>query len=126
MNIPFSLPVIDQPVIDEMIHTLTVTGWLTSGPKVRALEDEIGKFIGNRNTLCVNSWTSGAMLVLHWFGVGPGDEVIVPSYTYCATAMCAMNLGAKPVMVDVKDDFTIDPEKLESAITEKTKAIILW
>lgn len=122
--IPFSLPVIDQPVIDEMINTLTVTRWLTSGPKVRALENEIGGFIGNNNILCVNSWTSGAMLVLLWFGVGPGDEVIVPAYTYCATAMCAMNLGAKPVMVDVKDDFTIDPEKLASAITKKTKVII--
>lgn len=124
MKIPFSLPVIDQPVIDEMIDTLTVSGWLTSGPKVRALEEEIGKFIGNDNVICVNSWTSGAMLILHWFGIGPGDEVIVPAYTYCATAMCVMNLGAKPVMVDVKDDFTIDPQKIESAITEKTKAII--
>lgn len=124
MNIPFSLPVIDQDVIDEMINTLTVSGWLTSGPKVRALEDEIGKFIENRNVLCINSWTSGAMLILHWFGVGPGDEVIVPAYTYCATAMCVMNLGATPVMVDVKDDFTIDPDILVEAITEKTKAII--
>ena len=124
MMIPFSLPVIDQPVIDEMLDTLKVTGWLTSGPKVRALENEIGTYIENKNVLCVNSWTSGAMLILHWFGVGPGDEVIVPSYTYCATAMCVMNLGAKPIMVDVQDDFTIDPEKLSSAITEKTKAII--
>lgn len=124
MKIPFSLPVIDQPVIDEMMDTLQVTGWLTSGPKVRMLEEEMGKFVGNQNVICVNSWTSGAMLILHWFGIGPGDEVIVPSYTYCATAMCAMNLGAKPVMVDVKDDFTIDPQKIADAITTKTKAII--
>lgn len=124
MNIPFSLPVIDQPVIDEMLDTLTVSGWLTSGPKVRALEAEIGKYIGNENILCVNSWTSGAMLVLHWFGVGPGDEVIVPAYTYCATAMCVMSLGATPVMIDVKDDFTLDPTKIDAAITERTKAII--
>lgn len=123
-KIPFSLPVIDQDVIDEMHDTLTRTGWLTSGPKVRELEAEIGKFLGNENVLCVNSWTSGAMLILHWFGVGPGDEVIVPAYTYCATAMCAMTLGAKPVMVDVKDDFTIDPEKLAAAVTERTKAVI--
>ena len=124
MFIPFSLPVIDQPVIDEMMDTLKVSGWLTSGPKVRMLEDEIGKLIENPNILCVNSWTSGAMLILHWFGIGPGDEVIVPSYTYCATAMCVMNLGAKPVMVDVKDDFTIDPQKMEEAITTRTKAVI--
>jgi dTDP-4-amino-4,6-dideoxygalactose transaminase len=124
MTIPFSLPVIDDDVIAEMMDTLTNTGWLTSGPKVRALEEEIRKFTESEAVLCVNSWTSGAMLVLHWFGVGPGDEVIVPAYTYCATAMCAMNLGAKPVMVDVRDDFTIDPEKIAEAITERTKAII--
>lgn len=124
MQIPFSLPVIDDDVIAEMMDTLTNTGWLTSGPKVRALEEEIRKFTECEAVLCVNSWTSGAMLILHWFGVGPGDEVIVPAYTYCATAMCAMDLGAKPVMVDVKDDFTIDPEKIAEAITERTKAII--
>ena len=123
-NIPFSLPVIDSDVINEMMDTLTRTGWLTSGPKVRELEAEIGKFIENPNVLCVNSWTSGAMLILHWFGVGPGDEVIVPAYTYCATAMCVMTLGAKPVMVDVKDDFTLDSDKIAAAVTENTKAII--
>ena len=85
MKIPFSLPVIDQSVIDEMMDTLTNTGWLTSGPKVKALEEELKKFIGSDNALCVNSWTSGAMLLLHWFGVGPGDEVIVPPYTFIAS-----------------------------------------
>ena len=124
MTIPFSLPVIDDDVIAEMMDTLTNTGWLTSGPKVRALEEEIRKFTESEAVLCVNSWTSGAMLILHWFGVGPGDEVIVPAYTYCATAMCVMDLGAKPIMVDVKDDFTIDPNIIAGAITERTKAII--
>ena len=124
MKIPFSLPVIDQTVIDEMMDTLTNTGWLTSGPKVKALEEELKKFIGSDNALCVNSWTSGAMLMLHWFGVGPGDEVIVPAYTYSATALCAMNLGATPVMVDVNEDFTIDPQKIAAAVTEKTKAVL--
>ncbi|MDQ0289868.1 DegT/DnrJ/EryC1/StrS family aminotransferase [Oligosphaera ethanolica] len=123
-SIPFSLPVIDQPVIDEMMDTLTRTGWLTSGPKVRALEEEIAKFIGNPRVLCVNSWTSGAMLMMRWFNVGPGDEVIVPAYTYTATALCAMNMGATPVMVDVKDDFTIDPAKIKAAVTERTKMIL--
>lgn len=124
MKIPFSLPVIDQPVIDEMLDTLTNTGWLTSGPKVKALEEELKKFIGSNNALCVNSWTSGAMLMLHWFGVEPGDEVIVPAYTYSATALCAMNLGATPVMVDINENFTIDPEKIAAAVTERTKAVI--
>ncbi|NWJ51827.1 MAG: DegT/DnrJ/EryC1/StrS family aminotransferase [Bacteroidetes bacterium] len=124
MKIPFSLPVIDTDVINEMMDTLTNTGWLTTGPKTRALEDEIKKFTGAKETLCVNSWTSGAMLILRWFGVGPGDEVIIPAYTYSATALCVMNIGATVVMVDVKDDFTIDPEKIKKAITPRTKAII--
>lgn len=124
MKIPFSLPVIDADVIAEMHDTLTNTGWLTSGPKVKELENEIQKFTGAEHALCVNSWTSGAMLMLRWFGVGYGDEVIIPAYTYSATALCALNMGAIPVMVDINDDFTINPEKIKAAITSKTKAII--
>ena len=124
MKIPFSLPVIDAEVIAEMQDTLTRTGWLTTGPKARALEDEIRQFTGGEAVLCVNSWTSGAMLMLRWLGVGPGDEVIIPAYTYSATALCAMNMGAKVVMVDVKEDFTIDPEKIKAAINEHTKVIL--
>ncbi len=124
MKIPFSLPVIDTEVINEMMDTLTNTGWLTTGPKAKALEEEIKQFTGAKETLCVNSWTSGAMLTLRWFGVGPGDEVIIPAYTYSATALCIMNIGATPIMVDVKDDFNIDPQKIKEAITVRTKAII--
>jgi len=124
MKIPFSLPVIDQDVVNEMLDTLTNTGWLTSGPKVVALEKEFKKLTTAEEVVCVNSWVSGTMLMLRWFGVGAGDEVIVPSYTYCATALACLNMGAKPVMVDVLDDFTIDPEKLKVAITPKTKVII--
>jgi dTDP-4-amino-4,6-dideoxygalactose transaminase len=123
MKIPFSLPVIDQDVIDEMNDTLINTGWLTSGPKVIALEKEIKKLTETDTVICVNSWTSGAMLILRWFGVGAGDEVIIPSYTYSATALAVLNMGATPVMVDVKDDFTIEPENIKKAITERTKAI---
>jgi len=124
MKIPFSLPVLDQDVIDEMYDTLTRTGWITSGPKTLALEQEIRKFTGTDAVICVNSWTSGAMLMLRWFGVGPGDEVIIPAYTYAATALAALNLGARPVMVDVGEDFNINPENIGPAITERTKAII--
>jgi dTDP-4-amino-4,6-dideoxygalactose transaminase len=123
MKIPFSLPVIDQDVIDEMNDTLINTGWLTSGPKVIALEKEIQKITDTDTVICVNSWTSGAMLILRWFGVGAGDEVIIPSYTYSATALAVLNMGATPVMVDVKDDFTIEPDNIKKAITERTKAI---
>ncbi|MCB0570217.1 MAG: DegT/DnrJ/EryC1/StrS family aminotransferase [Phaeodactylibacter sp.] len=123
MNIPFALPLIDQPVIDEVLDCLTNTGWLTSGPKVRALEAEVERLCG-APALCVNSWTSGAMLMLRWFGVGPGDEVIVPAYTYSATALCAMNIGARVVMVDVGEDFCIDVAAVRRAITPRTKAIL--
>lgn len=124
MNIPFSLPFIDDDVINEMNDTLTTTGWLTSGPKVIELEKEIKKVTTVESVVCVNSWVSGAMLMLRWFGVGAGDEVIVPAYTYCATALACLNMGAKPVMVDVKDDFTIDPAKIKAAITPRTKMVI--
>ncbi|MGV8881970.1 MAG: DegT/DnrJ/EryC1/StrS family aminotransferase [Rhodoglobus sp.] len=123
MPIPFSLPLIDDDVIAEVNDALTVTGWLTTGPKVRLLEAEIASLTGTP-VLCVNSWTSGAMLMLRWYGIGPGDEVIIPAYTYSATALCAMNIGATVVMVDVDDDFTISPEKLRAAITPRTKAVI--
>jgi len=123
MPIPFSLPLIDADVIAEVNDTLTNTGWLTTGPKVRLLEAEIAKLTGTP-VLCVNSWTSGAMLMLRWFGIGPGDEVIVPAYTYSATALCAMNIGATVVMVDVGDDFTLAADTLRAAITPATKAIL--
>lgn len=124
MKIPFCLPLIDQDVIDEMMDTLINTGWLTSGPKSLQLEKEIVKLTGAPAAICVNSWTSGAMLMLRWYDIGPGDEVIIPAYTYSATALCIMNIGATPVMVDVADDFDIAIQNIEAAITPRTKAII--
>lgn len=123
MNIPFSPPYIDQSVIDQVLDTLN-NNWITTGPKVKALEQEILNLTGTDAAVCVNSWTSGAILMLKWFGVKAGDEVIIPAYTYCATALSVLHCGAIPVMVDVLDDFTIDPEKVRDAITSKTKAII--
>ena len=124
MTIPFSLPLIDQEVIAEMLDTLTNTGWVTTGPKTKELEIEIKKISMAKEVLCVNSWSSGAMLILRWFGIGPGDEVIIPAYTYCATALSVLNVGATPVMVDVNYDFTIDVKEIEKVISKKTKAII--
>ena len=121
--IPFSPPYVDQDVIDEVTDSLK-SGWITTGPKVKALEQKIGEFVGINDVLCVNSWTSGMTLILRWFGVGQGDEVIVPAYTYSATALAAMNVGAKPVMVDIGDDFNINVEKIHEAVTEKTKVIV--
>jgi len=123
MKIPFSPPYIDQDVIDEVVDSLQ-SGWITTGPKVKALEHEIEQFTGTKEVLCVNSWTSGAIMMLKWWGVKEGDEVIVPAYTYCATALAVMHAGAKPVMVDSGDDFNISIEAIRKAITPKTKAII--
>lgn len=124
LSIPFALPLIDDQVVAEVLDTLTNTGWLTTGPKVRQLEEEVKRLCGVEAALCVNSWTSGAMLALRWFGIGPGDEVIVPAYTYSATALCALNIGAKVVMVDVGEDFNILPERIAAAIGPHTKAVL--
>ena len=123
MNIPFSPPFIDQHVIEEVLDSLQ-SNWITTGPKVRALENEVAELTGSKAVVCVNSWTSGAILMLKWFGIGEGDEVIVPAYTYCATALCVLHCGATPVMVDILDDFTIDPAKIREKITARTKAVI--
>lgn len=123
IKIPFAPPFIDEEVKQEVMQALE-SGWITTGPKVRALEAETAKYVGVEHVLCVNSATSAIMLVLHWLGISRGDEVIVPAYTYCATALAVMHVGATPVMVDVCGDFNIDPEKVKLAITAKTKAII--
>lgn len=123
MKIPFSPPYIDEAVINEVVDSLR-SGWITSGPKVKALEEEIKLFSGAREVLCVNSWTSGAIMMLRWLGVKEGDEVIVPAYTYSATALAVLHAGAKPVMVDSGEDFNISVKAIRKAITPNTKAII--
>lgn len=122
-KIHFSPPYINEKVINEVLDSLR-SGWITTGPKVKALEDEIRIFSGAQQVLCVNSWTSGAIMMLRWLGVKEDDEVIVPAYTYCATALAVLHTGAKPVMVDSGDDFNISVEAIRNAITPKTKAII--
>lgn len=123
MKIPFSPPYIDDDVINEVIDSLR-SGWITTGPKVKALEEEVCKLSGARRALGVNSWTSGAILVLRWLGLQPGDEVIVPAYTYSATALAVLWAGGKPVMVDSGEDFNISVEAIRRAITPRTKAIL--
>ncbi|WP_204247531.1 DegT/DnrJ/EryC1/StrS family aminotransferase [Butyricimonas sp. An62] len=124
MMIPFSPPRIDQKVIDEVVDTLK-SGWITTGPKTKEFERRLTAYCGNKATLAVNSNTVGLEVVLRWFGVQEGDEVIVPAYTYCATANVIVHCGAKPVMVDVNaDDFDVCLEKVREAITDKTKVIM--
>lgn len=123
MKISFSPPYIDDSVIVEVVDSLK-SGWITTGPKVKALEDEIKDLCSVHKVICVNSWTSGAIMMLHWLGVKAGDEIIVPAYTYAATALAVLHAGATPVMVDSCEDFNISVEAIRRAITPKTKAII--
>jgi len=123
MNIPFSPPYIDKNVLNEVADSL-ISGWITTGPKVKKLEDLVSYYTNSPNTLCVNSATSGLILALYWYGIKEGDEVIVPAYTYAATALAVMHVGGTPIMVDVSEDFNISITAIEEAITEKTKVII--
>lgn len=122
--IPFSPPRIDDKIIAEVVDTLR-SGWITTGPKTKLFEKKITNYCSGKSTIAVNSATAGLELVLRWFGVGEGDEVIVPAYTYCATANVVVHCGAKPVMVDIcPDDFCISVSEIEKHITSRTKAII--
>ncbi len=123
MNITFSPPYIDNTVVEEVVDSLK-SGWITTGPKVKALEEAIKQYSNAKEVLCVNSWTSGAIMMLKWLGVQAGDEVIVPAYTYSATALAVIHAGAKPVMIDVGEDFNISIKAIKEAITSKTKAIL--
>lgn len=121
--IPFAPPRIDEKTIEAVTEVLR-SGWITTGPRTKELERRLAGYCGVQRVIALNSWTNAAELVLRWFGIGPGDEVIVPAYTYAATANIVKHVGAKPVLVDVLDDFTIDPEKVRQAMNPRTKAII--
>lgn len=122
--IPFSPPRIDQRVIDEVTKALT-SGWITTGPRTKLFEKQLTEYCGNKCTVAVASWTAGMEVLLRWWGVGPGDEVIIPAITYCASANVVIHTGAKPVMVDINpDDFNISTEAIRKAITSKTKVIM--
>lgn len=121
--IPFSPPRIDKAITDAVVEALN-SGWITTGPKTKEFERQITAYCGHKNTLCLNSATAGLEIILRWFGVKEGDEVILPAYTYCATANVVIHCGATPVLVDVEDDFNISVSAIEKAITEKTKVIM--
>jgi len=121
--IPFSPPRIDQKIIDAVNETLR-SGWITTGPKTKLFEKKLTEFSGQKATLCVSSATAGLELMLRWFGVGEGDEVIVPAYTYAATANVVEHCGAKVVFVDSDEDFLVSLKAIEEAITPNTKVII--
>ena len=122
--IPFSPPRIDDKIIAEVTAALK-SGWITTGPRTKDFEKKLTAYCGNKATLCLNSATAGLEIMLRWFGVGEGDEVILPAYTYSATANVVIHCGAKPVFVDVNaDDFNINVSNIEKAINEKTKVVM--
>ncbi len=123
-NIPFSPPDITESEIQEVVGVLK-SGWITSGPKKAEFEKMITEKYGVGGTICLSSATVCMELVLRVLGIGEGDEVITSAYTYTASASVINHVGAKIVLVDTKkDSFEMDYQKLEEAITEKTKAII--
>lgn len=122
--IPFSPPDISELEIDEVAEALR-SGWITTGPRTKLLEKNIAEWIGTEKCVCLNSQTACAEMALHVMGIGFGDEVIVPAYTYTASASVIAHVGAKIVMIDSqKDSLQMDYDSLEAAITDKTKAII--
>lgn len=124
MRIEFSPPDITQLEIDEVVDTLK-SGWITTGPKTKKLEQELSIFTNTDKTVCLNSATAAMELTLRLLGVGAGDEVITCAYTYTASASVIHHVGAKIVLVDCnKEDKFMDLDALENAITEKTKVII--
>ena len=123
-HIAFSPPDITEEEIAEVADTLR-SGWITTGPKTKKFENEIAAFCHTSKAVCLNSATACAEMSLRVLGIGPGDEVITSAYTYTASASVAVHVGAKLVLIDTKpDSYEMDYEKLEAAITEKTKAII--
>ncbi len=122
--IPFSPPRVDDKICDEVVAVLK-SGWITTGHKTKLFEKKISEYCGIQNTLCLNSATAGLEIMLRWFGVGPGDEVVLPAYTYSATANVIVHCGATPVFVDVcANDFNINHLEIEKVISSKTKVIM--
>lgn len=122
--IPFSPPRIDDKICNEVVAALK-SGWITTGPRTKLFEKKITEYCGNKNTLCLNSATAGLEVMLRWYGLKDGDEVILPAYTYSATANVVIHCGAKPIFVDVNaNDFNISISEIEKAITAKTKVIM--
>lgn len=124
MTIPFSPPDITQAEIDEVVDTMR-SGWITTGPKTKRFEKELAEYSEASRAVCMSSQTAAAEMTLRLLGVGEGDEVIVPAYTYTASASVVCHVGAKLVLVDSQSDsIEMDYDKLDAAITPRTKVIV--
>ncbi|MBL6866692.1 MAG: aminotransferase class I/II-fold pyridoxal phosphate-dependent enzyme, partial [Flavobacteriales bacterium] len=122
--IGFAPPPIDEDSIQAVERVLR-SGWITSGPELAKFEDELCAFLGTEHTLCFSSWTTACELALRWFGVGPGDDVLLPAMTYAATANIVLHCGARPVLVDVDPvERVVTLEGLKAAWTPNTKVIM--
>ena len=124
MKIPFSPPDMTEQEA-ALVKEAILSGWITTGPKTKELEGKISEYVHTDKTVCLNSATAAMEMVLHLLGVGPGDEVIVPAYTYTASASVVTHVGAKLVLVDSqKDNVEMDYDQLADVITERTKVIV--
>lgn len=123
-NIQFSPPDISEAEIEEVCEALR-SGWITTGPRTKELEKRLAAFCHTDKLVCLNSATAAEELNLRVLGIGAGDEVIVPAYTYTATAAAVIHVGAKLVFIDSQKDSTeMDYDAMEAAINERTKAVI--
>lgn len=123
-NIPFSPPDMTEAEVNE-VRDAILSGWITTGPKAKEFERLISLCCQTKKAVALNSATAAMELTLRVLGVGPGDEVIVPAYTYTATASVGCHVGAKVVMVDVgRDSFEFDYDQIADAITERTKVVM--
>ena len=123
-NIPFSPPDMTEAEAKEVREAI-LSGWITTGPRTKKLERQISEYVHTEKTVCLNSATACMEMVLHLLDLKPEDEVIVPAYTYTATASVTQHVGCKVVMVDSqRDNVEMDYGQLEKAITEKTKVIV--
>ena len=123
-NIPFSPPDITELEIQEVCEALR-SGWITTGPRTKQLEKELAEYCHVAKLVCLNSATAAEEMNLRVLGIGEGDEVLVPAYTYTATAAAAIHVGATVKFIDSqKDSLEMDYDQMERAITEKTKAVI--
>ena len=123
-NIPFSPPDMTEAEVNEVREAI-LSGWITTGPRTKELEREIAAYVGTARAVCLNSATACLEMALRLLGIGEGDEVIVPAYTYTASASVVYHVGAKIVFVDSqRDSLEMDYDAVEAAINEHTKAII--
>ena len=122
--IPITKPVFDR-LEEKAVVDVVRSGWMTQGPRVQAFEEAICRFTGSKYAVATTSATTALSLSLHALGVGPGDEVIVPSFSFIATANVVIHVGAKPVFVDIDPmTYNLDSKKVERVITKKTRVII--